>query len=666
MLPPLTAWKRTLLELERLETREVPAIAIQLDYSLDLRANGGSGFFETHPEAKVVMNRVAQEMGQRISANLSAIIPGNGNTWTATIYNPVTGGQYSIRNLRVAADTIIVYVGGRAMAGTAVGVGGYGGYSWSGSQAWGRIVETRGWQGFSTWGGSIAFNTSTNWHLGLTTAGLDANEVDFYSVATHELGHLLGIGTAPQWFSHIVGGRFTGPHTTSLYGGPLSVSGEGSHWADGITYQGQPLAMDPILNYGTRVTWTPLDQASLRDLGWANGSPVSPPVTPPTVPPPPVSPPPAGLPPVGMPGRLPVLVSGVGDGMVYVFARGTDGNLAYTGQSFQPFAGFTGTVRTAVADFNNDGVADYAFATSAGGPAQVRVIDGVTRRDLLPPTQVLGGFHGGAFIAAGDVNRDGRADLVVSADAGGSPTVEVYQINSGNLSLLSRFLPFNSNLRAGVRVAMGDVNRDGVADLVVGVGPGVVPRVALFDGSSLTSTLPQRLNPAFLAFGRLMKQGVNVAVGDVDGDGFADVIISQDGGSTRVRVWSGSTITAAPTMPLNRLAMYQQFFANGIQDRNGIRIVVRDLNGDGKAEVVTSAARGNAGWLRVLSVTNTGVDALTAVFPFASQAVTAGLATNSQEVQPEQTFSNYAPPGGPCLCCTPGFQVPMCRRVINS
>src|SRR5581483_8325955 len=124
----------------------------------------------------------------------------------------------------------------------------------------------------------------------------------------------------------------------------------------------------------------------------------------PPPPPPPPSPPPATLPPVGTADRLPVLVSGAGDGTAYVYARGTDGNLAYTGRSFVPFPGSTGTVRTAVADFTGDGVADYAFATGAGTAAQVRVIDGATGADILRPTQVLGGFGGGAFVAAGDLN----------------------------------------------------------------------------------------------------------------------------------------------------------------------------------------------------------------------------------------------------------------------
>ena len=64
--------------------------------------------------------------------------------------------------------------------------------------------------------------------------------------------------------------------------------------------------------------------------------------------------------------------------------------------------------------------------------------------------------------------------------------------------------------------------------------------------------------------------------------------------------------------PVNRLPTYQQFFANGLESRDGIRVVVRDIDGDGNAEVVTSAAGGSANWLRVLSVTDSDVEALAA------------------------------------------------------
>ena len=451
-------------------------------------------------------------------------------------------------------------------------------------------MASRGWSGFSLWGGSIAFDTSENWYFGLDSAALGGSQLDFYSVCTHELGHLLGFGTASEWFSLVGGSNFTGSHAEAVYGGavPIDTTDTG-HWADGLAYNGQRCAMDPVLNRGVRINWTALDQAALQDIGWVGSSPTG----------------------------ATVLISGTGNGMVHVYARGTDGNLADTGQSFTPFAGFTGAVRTAVADFNGDGVADYAFATGAGTAARVRMIDGATGADIVAPAQVLGGFGGGAFVAAGDVNGDGRAELVVSADAGGLPTVEVYQVTAGQLSPVTSFLAFGAGSTRGVRVAMGDLNRDGTADLIVGSGPGGLPRVTIYDGAALAGGHAERMGPPFLAFGRAMRKGVNVAVGDVNGDGYDDLIVSQDGGgSSKVRVWSGAVIAATPDTPVNQLPTYQQLFANGTTDRNGIRVVARDLNGDGKAEVVTSAASGNLNWVRVLSVSNTAVDALAPLLPF--------------------------------------------------
>ena len=614
----------TRLGVERLEERDVPAITVLVDYSLDARANGGAGFFQDHPDAKAVMNRVAYEMGQRITADFTAITPGGGNSWSALFYDPRTGGQFAVANRAIAADTIVVYAGARAMPGNQAAVGGYGGYSYSGSSAWGNTIARRGWSGFALWGGSLSFDTTVNWHFGLTTSGLASNELDFYSVATHELGHILGIGTAPSWYGKVQGTYFFGSHASGVYGAPVPLNSDRSHWADTITINGQPVSLDPVLNYGTRVTWSALDQAGLRDIGWAAGAPVSPP--PPPISPPPPAPPPVTLPPVGGTARLPVLVSGARDGRVHVYARGVDGNLAPTGETITPFGGFTGTIRSAVADFNGDRIADYAFATGAGPNARVRIVNGATGADILAPTTVLGGFGGGAFVAAGDLNNDGRAELAVSADAGGLPVVQVFRLDSGQLVQITGILPLHTASRSGVRVAMGDLNHDGADELVVSAGTGWAPRVRIYDGNALAVGETVEMVPGFLAFGWSMWYGVNVAVGDVNGDGFDDLVVSLDnGGHTKVRVWSGTTITSDAGAAVNKLPTYQQFFANGLESRNGIRVVVRDIDGDGKAEVTTSAAGGSASWLRVLSVTESDVEALAALWPFGSTASLQGV-----------------------------------------
>ncbi|MCE9563071.1 MAG: FG-GAP-like repeat-containing protein [Planctomycetes bacterium] len=605
------------LSLEVLEAREVPAVNIAIDYTLDLRAKGGSGFFEDHADAKVALNKVAQEMGQRISANLSAITPSGANSWNAIFYNPENGQQYTITNMNLTANTLVVYVGGRVMSGGEAGQGGSGGYGYSGSAAWGNTISTRGWSGFAPWGGSIAFDTTETWHFGLTTTGLDSNESDFYSVATHEMGHLLGIGTATQWFSKVQNGTFTGTNSEAVYGAAVPVYSDSAHWSNGLKYNGQFAVMDPVLNRGERRTWTSLDQAALQDVGWAAGSVVSPPVTPPVVPPP-VSPPSTATVP-------PVLVSGQ-SGQVAVYARGQAGTLASTGKMFTPFAGYTGTVRTAVADFNGDGVSDYAFTAGAGLTARTRIMDGATNQILVGSTIVLNGFTGGAYIAAGDIDKDGKAELVVSADRGGTPLVEVYTVSGNQLVKSLSFYPFGITNSNGVRVAMGDLNRDGSADLIMATGAGQAARLAIYDGAALAKKQAVTMRTSFLAFGSTVTVGANVTTGDVNGDGYDDLIVSQDaGGTSLVRVWSGADITANPTTLISNLRPLQEFYANGTTNLSGIRVTTRDLDGNGKDELVTSASGGAASWVRVLSVSSASVAALETVYPFTGQAVLAGI-----------------------------------------
>jgi hypothetical protein len=201
------------------------------------------------------------------------------------------------------------------------------------------------------------------------------------------------------------------------------------------------------------------------------------------------------------------------------------------------------------------------------------------------------------------------------------------------------------------------VDRDGAADLVIAPGGGGLSRVKLYDGSSLASGRLAELAPSFLAFAPGVTTGVNVAAGDVDGDGFSDVIVSLGpAGSSMVKVWSGATIAANPTfMPVNRTTM-QRFYANGTGG-GGVRVTAADINGDGRAELVTTPSTAASEWLRVVSVSSSSVSALAAVFTARTQPVVA----SGEAAGP--TLGDLVPPGGPCLCCSPRPENPLCRRV---
>src|SRR5262249_36784479 len=135
--------------------------------------------------------------------------------------------------------------------------------------------------GFADWGGAVSFDSdgSTAWHFNHLT-NPSGSEVDFYSVALHELAHTLGFGiiSSPPgvWQSFVSGTSFMGPSAMAVYGGPvpLSSAADLSHWVNGIaspvfgTVINQEALMDPSLTAGTRKLLTRLDAAALADIGW--------------------------------------------------------------------------------------------------------------------------------------------------------------------------------------------------------------------------------------------------------------------------------------------------------------------------------------------------------------------------------------------------------------
>ncbi|HJZ59256.1 MAG TPA: FG-GAP-like repeat-containing protein, partial [Gemmataceae bacterium] len=495
----------------------MPALTIQIDYSFDT-----AGFFND-PARRAVLQQAADDLAAHIGTPLPAITPGGGNTWTEAFFNPATGGPATVTNPALGADTLVVYVAGRNLVGSEAGEGGPGTASAAGSVAWRNLIRNRAPAGVTTWGGSVSFDTTTNWYFGSSAAGIGRNQPDFYSAAVHELGHVLGIGTSRAWFNYESGGTFVGPNAQTVYGGPVPLSADGGHWQDGLTLGGQPLAMDPVLVDGARVPFSALDYAALEDLGWsvgggAAGEPVATTESNPR--------PWSGLwtPLFTVDGV--VVLSGAVAGTAQVFATGAGGELIPVGPAITPFLGGSRAIRAVAADFNGDGTPDLAFGTGAGATAAVRILNGRTGADLVGVTTVLDGFGGGTYLAAGDADGDGRAELAVSADAGGGTRVTLFEVTR-SLTPLANFFAFDDpNFRGGSRVALGDVNHDGAADLIVGAGVGGGPRVAIYDGRSVLAGAPARLVPDFFALDPNLRSGVFVTTADLDGDGYSDVLYS--------------------------------------------------------------------------------------------------------------------------------------------
>lgn len=163
---------------------------------------------------------------------------------------------------------------------------------------------------------------------------------------------------------------------------------------------------------------------------------------------------------------------------------------------------FTGGVRIATADVNNDTVADVLTAPGPSGSPFVNFFNAsATPVALIRQIQVYGAsFTGGIFLATGDVTGDGRSELLVGPDRGGQPFVNAFDTQSREL--VRQYAAFGITFTAGVRIGAVDVNSDGMADIVVGAGPGGEPWLRILDG------LTRQQLGLFLAYAQTSTSGL--------------------------------------------------------------------------------------------------------------------------------------------------------------
>ncbi len=236
--------------------------------------------------------------------------------------------------------------------------------------------------------------------------------------------------------------------------------------------------------------------------------------------------------------------------------------------------------RVTLADVNGDGTPDLIIANGAGDAPAITIVDGLALSaanplDLasLDPSVILAQFfpfeetfRGGLSVATGDFDGDGRLELVVGTGLGGGPRIQVFKISdrptvvdgvvqtklNGDGKLVPvafqnvtpfrpetyNFFAFEASQRGGVNVAVGDFNGDGVPDIVAGAGVGGAPRVRIIDGK--TGLAGPSIDD-FFAYDSNFRGGVFVDAGRYDADAADDLVTAPGaGGGPHVRVFLGT------------------------------------------------------------------------------------------------------------------------------
>lgn len=167
--------------------------------------------------------------------------------------------------------------------------------------------------------------------------------------------------------------------------------------------------------------------------------------------------------------------------------------------------------------------------------------------------------------------------IAVGADVGVSARVRVYDAETGADKFT--LTPYGATFTGGVRVALGDLNSDGYPDVVTAPASGTASTVRAYDGKTgvpLATPLG-----SFTAYSGPVGRGVSLAVGDLTGDRRPDVVTAADRpGGVKVRVFDGATGAVA-----------EEYTATEAAFRDGASLAVGDVTGDHRPDLVIGAGR---------------------------------------------------------------------------
>ena len=246
-----------------------------------------------------------------------------------------------------------------------------------------------------------------------------------------------------------------------------------------------------------------------------------------------------------------------------------------------PFpASYRGGIVATSGDVNNDSIPDIIVAARQGASGKIIVYNGKTDQ-VMRTFNAFPGFNGQINIASGDVNADGRSDIIVGVGGNGPSHVKVFSINV--VAPIQSFIAF-PGYNGGVSIASADINGDRRDDIVVGTLGGTAPQVKVFSQGNVLHS--------FYGFEIPPLSPIVVAAGDLDGDGKAEVMIGSGAGIVpTVTVFSG----ARPGQAIG------SFFAFPQNYRGGLTLTVQDYNNDGKLDILAGTAGGKNPQVRVFN-----------------------------------------------------------------
>ncbi len=234
---------------------------------------------------------------------------------------------------------------------------------------------------------------------------------------------------------------------------------------------------------------------------------------------------------------------------------------------------FKGGGSVATGDINGDGIDEIIVGAGRGGGPQVRVFDNLGNFTGFSMFPFHPDYRGGVNVAAGDVDGDGKDEVIMSQASEGQAWVKVYKADASK-KVLANFLAYESNFEGGVNVAAGDINGDGKNEIITGSGMNSTSHVRVYDGKGNFTGL------SYFPFEEDYRGGVNVAVGNVDGGPESEIIVSKAAfGKSEIKVYKTD---------LSKRVI-GDFYAFDEGHKEGINIASCDIDRDGEDEVAVGS-----------------------------------------------------------------------------
>ena len=287
-----------------------------------------------------------------------------------------------------------------------------------------------------------------------------------------------------------------------------------------------------------------------------------------------------------------------------------------------------------------------AFVTGAGagGQSQVKLMD--ASGSEISQLRAFETFNGPVSVAYGDLNNDGVKDIVAAAGPGGGPHVKVFDGLSSNE--IASFYAYDSRFTGGVNVAVGDLNGDGKLELITGAGPDGGPHVKAFALNFSGATATAQEVASFMAYDASFTGGVSVAAGDVNGDGAFDIITGAGaGGGPHVKAFGFGT----PAPSLGALQDLVSFYAYDANFTGGVSVASGNLDGLGADEIITGAGAGGGPHVKAFSRATDGtlstVSSFYAYDPLFTGGVEVGSMMSPSASGVSTVLTGAGPEGGP-------------------